>query len=105
MEKDEFTQWLVSDHKYPQKGAEFLYGEYLKTEDLIKQAFQNYKNNQAIPTLEIEGYSVALLQKEHHMNVIASLLTLDYLIKSPEKAKKSLKKGHDTVSLDKDDDK
>lgn len=100
MEKDEFIHWLINDYKYPQKGAEILYNEYLKTDDSIKKAFQDYRQNQKIPNLEIEGYSVSVLQKEYNMNVIASLFTLDYLIKEPDKAKKSLNKGHDFVFID-----
>lgn len=98
MEKDEFIHWLITDYKYPQRGAEILYDEYLKADDSIKKAFQDYKQSREVPNLEIEGYSVSVLQKDHNMNVIASLLTLDYLIKEPSKAKKSLQKGHDSVS-------
>jgi len=99
MEKEEFISWLVKDHGYPQKGAEIIYKEYLCLDITIQEALQNYRENNIIQLLEVEGYSVQTLQKDHGMNVIAALLTLDYLIKDPKKALRSLKKGHDSVRI------
>ncbi len=99
MHKEEFIEWLVKDLGYPQKGAEIIYSQYLSADKKIQEALRDYKTNGIVTTLEIEGYSVKSLQEDHNMNVIASILTLDYLLKDPQKAIRSLKKGHDNVII------
>lgn len=39
------------------------------------------------------GYSIFGLMKSRHMTYPAALLTIDWLLKEPEKAKKSLEQG------------
>ena len=52
---------------------------------------------------EVAGYSVRDLQTKHGMNELAAFLTLDWLIREPEKATASLQRGHDTVTWPKRD--
>lgn len=55
--------------------------------------------NEKITDIAREGYTVKGLIKDYSMNPIAAYLTLDYLEKQPDEAKKSLKKGHDIVEV------
>ncbi|WP_270491396.1 hypothetical protein [Bacteroides finegoldii] len=43
--------------------------------------------------LEINSYSLSRLRRERNMTYPAALLTMDWLIKEPEQALKSLEKG------------
>jgi hypothetical protein len=49
------------------------------------------------PTIQIEGYSVSSLKKSHKQTVFAAIMTLDYLKREPEKAKKSLNLKYDRI--------
>ena len=66
-------------------------------EDVIKGNIEGYLTTGVEPELEVEGYSYADLRKNHGMTPLAALLTLNYLMKNPEKAKEALNKGHDFV--------
>ena len=57
----------------------------------------NLINKQSAKDIEVEGFTVKRLQDEHGMNLVASVLTLDYLKREPDQALKSLRKGHDFV--------
>lgn len=99
MEKEEYINWLIGELGYPRKGAEILFEQYIQADSTIQKALEDYKESKKIPEIKVEGYSVQILQEEQHMNIIASLFTLDYLIKDPQKAIRSLKKGHDSVII------
>ena len=74
----------------------------LKLVDNLDDDFKTYLidllNNQDTQNIEVEGFTVERLQNEHGMNLVASVLTLDYLERDPENALKSLSKGHDEIN-------
>ena len=59
--------------------------------DRMLQAWLNNEREQ--PDYSCNGYSIHGLQRERGMKYLAALLTMDWLIKEPEKAKRSLAKG------------
>lgn len=70
-----------------------------KADESVRSKLEEYLTTGKEPEMTIEGYSYSSLKKDHGMNPIAALLTLNFLIKQPEKAKESLRKGHDHVSM------
>jgi len=97
MEKKEFVDWLSDKWKYPTKGAELLFNKYLAAAPEIKERLNDLFHAGSCSPFEIRGFSIASLMEGHHMNAIAALFTLDWLLREPEKAEKSLHKGHDFI--------
>jgi hypothetical protein len=97
MNKQNIIEYLLNDLQYPQKAAEVVAEKLCAASPTIQNAFTEYRDTGNIPEICIENYSVEKLQREHGMNEIAALLTLDWLMREPEKAKASLRKGHDTI--------
>ncbi len=59
--------------------------------DKMLQAWVDNEREQ--PDYSCNGYSIHCLQRERGMKYPAALLTMDWLMKEPEEAKKSLNKG------------
>jgi hypothetical protein len=88
---------LTKEFGYPPKGAELVAHQLLQLNPRLYDEFTIWWQNGIVPEIEIEGYTLKRLMNEHSMNPIASFLTLDWLLRDPEKAKASLEKGHDHV--------
>ncbi len=101
MKLEEIKELII--RKYPQ----YLYFSKDNIDNLLKdienlsaelnEMLVNFLQDDIPPECEIAGYSINKLQEDYGMNVIAAILTLDWLAKEPEKAKKSLEQGHDFV--------
>ncbi len=91
---------LVSEFGYPQTGAQLVANKLANCSPQIAVAFTGWWESRDLPGLNIEGYSLSQLMNEHNMKPIAAFLTLDWLIRETEKAKASLRKGHDKVGLE-----
>jgi len=63
----------------------------------LRSDLEHFLSTGDITTKEVEGYTVEMLMKEHSMNEIAAFLTLDWIIREPQKALKSLQKGHERI--------
>ena len=97
MNENEIITRLISQYGYPQNGAEIIAKKLIDSSPQVQQVFNVFWESGEIPVLEVEGYTVSRLSEEHGMKPIAALLTLDWLIRDPDHAKRSLKKGHDRV--------
>jgi hypothetical protein len=97
MNVNELIPRLTSEFGYPLKGAQIIAEKLVNCTPQIQVAFTKFWEKGEFPNMEVEGYTFASLVSEHGMKPIAALLTLDWLIREPEKAKESLKKGHDVV--------
>lgn len=97
MDKEILTSWLIREYKYPPTGAVMVAEELLNCAPDLCAAFDDWLNSCELPTIEVEGYSVNKLMTEHSMTPVAAFLTLDYLRREPDRAKSSLRKGHDHV--------
>jgi hypothetical protein len=95
--KDNFIERLEKEFGYPKRGAEFVADKILALNPSLKSAFEDWWYTGELPDDEIEGYTVDKLMKEHSMNPVAAILTLDWLLREPERAKASLDRGHDIV--------
>ena len=97
MDKQKVIDKLVTEFDYSSKGASLVWRQLENLSPLLQNDFARWWDKKIIPNIEVNGYNFRMLMAEHSMNPIAAFLTLDWLIREPEKAKESLKKGHDKV--------
>jgi|WetSurMetagenome_2_1015567.scaffolds.fasta_scaffold627208_2 hypothetical protein len=98
MNANELIPRLTSEFDYPLKGAQIVAEKLANVSPQMKEIIAKFWDTGEIPSIEVNGYTFSRLAQEHNMKPIAALLTLDWLIRDPEKAKASLKKGHDSVT-------
>lgn len=80
------------DQGYNDKAAAMVASELVKVAPCLRSHVEGWLNGEIFDH-ESHGYSVSGLMESRHMTYPAALLTIDWLIKEPEKAKKSLDKG------------
>ncbi len=90
---------LSNEFGYPPHGAELIATDLTALAPALQVAFELWWTSGQISPLIIEGYNIETLMREHGMNPIAAILTLDWLVREPEPAKASLKRGHDRVTM------
>ncbi|MFA6184379.1 MAG: hypothetical protein WC682_04755 [Parcubacteria group bacterium] len=89
---------LISEFSYSEKEARQAAQDLLKSDPKVKGAFDVWWDTGVFDdALECEGYTLDKLIKEHSLMPVAAFLTLDWLIKEPEKAKRFLEKGYDMI--------
>ena len=59
----------------------------------IATVFSEFCIQGTIPKIEVEGYSYKRLLEEYGMKPVGTFITLDWLIREPEKARNALIKG------------
>lgn len=84
---------ILCSQDYPQYMLEQTADKLKNMNSNLKEAFENWANNGTIPTVEVEGWSYNRLIEKFNMRPVAAFLALDWLIRDPEKASKSFKKG------------
>jgi len=97
METKKIFNLLINEFDLSPKAAQIVVEKLETVNPTIKVAIDQFLESGVLTNLEIEEYTVQRLIKEHGMNPFAAMLTLDWLIREPNEAKKSLKKGHDWV--------
>jgi hypothetical protein len=88
---------LIGEFGYSSHAADITARELMAADPRIQEAFSHWWKTGEIVEFETEGYNVQRLADEHGMNPVAAYLTLDWLVKEPEAALASLKRGHDWV--------
>jgi hypothetical protein len=97
MKANELIPRLINEFGYPPQGAQIIADKLANSTSQIQTIFNKFWEDGNVPDIEVEGYTISDLTEEHGMKPIAAFLTLDWLIREPEKAKASLQKGHDYV--------
>ncbi len=82
---------------YPNDKVHILISGLEKMSPLVKKALETFLQTNEYKEINLLGYSIQNLTAEYGMNEIAAYLTLDWIIREPDKAIESLKKGHDFV--------
>jgi len=90
---------LVREFGYQPAGARVAAPRLEALTGTVGIAFQEWWQNGTTPKIKVAGYTADRLQTEHSMNMIAALLTLDWLARDPDKARASLRRGHDSVTI------
>jgi hypothetical protein len=85
--------FLVEKYDYPAFMAEKTIDKVEKLDPLIYQEFERWLDSGEEPRTEIEGYSVKKLINKYKMNEVGAFLTLDWLKREPDEAKKALSRG------------
>ena len=85
---EELIYKTLLERGYDEKSAKMVLPDLLNLSEPLKSLLKAWLENDAVA-----GFSVSELQKERGMNYPAALLTIDWLIKDPENAKRSLTKG------------
>ena len=100
MEIQEIKKLITDRYKfgfYSEAGLDIILSGIEKLSGDLRELLEALLTGKDAPQVEVEGYTVEKLKKGHGMNEIAAVLTLDWLKREPEEAKKSLKKGHDFI--------
>ena len=92
MDKQTLHQLLI-DNGYPTHMIEKTIEKIEHFQPIVKKAFNDWVASGQDPKIEIQGYSFAQLIKDYGMKAIGAFITLDWLIRDPENASRSLKRG------------
>ncbi len=91
---EELVYKTLLERGYNEKTARMVLPDLLGLSEPLKSLLKAWLENEKQQSdYAIAGFSVSEMQKERGMNYPAALLTIDWLIKEPETAKKSLTKG------------
>ena len=91
---EELVYKTLLERGYNEKTARMVLPDLLGLSEPLKSLLKAWLENEKQQSdYAIAGFSVSEMQKERGMNYPAALLTIDWLIKEPENAKKSLTKG------------
>ncbi len=101
IETKELLERLQGEFAYPKAGAEMVASKIMNLQPALRDDFVKWWKSGEIPVLEIEGISMSVLLKQHKLNPIGAFLTLDWLIREPEKAAQAIARGYDKVNFTK----
>ena len=74
--------------------SETLYEDLTKLDSTLVPILDNWISDEnALNDTDYNGYSVALLCEKFGMTFVGAILTIDWIIKDPEKALEALKNG------------
>ena len=92
--KDRLYRTLI-ERGYQEESAKTVLDDLLHLSEPLAKMLNNWlddENKQSDYT--IDEFSITRLQKERGMKYPAALLTMDWLVKEPEDARRSLNKGN-----------
>lgn len=92
MDKQMLHQLLI-DNGYPSHMIEKTVEKIEHFQPKIRESFNNWVADGIEPNIEIQGYSFSQLRRDYGMKAIGAFITLDWLIRDPENATRSLKRG------------
>lgn len=75
--------------------AEWIVEDLKKISPQLKGAVEKWLKDETVdPSLEVEGFTLGeFMSPKYNMKFTGAILTLDWLIKEPDEAKKALKYG------------
>ncbi len=88
------TVQLLMERGYTEHNAQLVAKEITNLHKELIPLWQIWVTNGTCSDYEQDGYSIKGLMKKLSMQFPAALLTIDWLIKEPEKAKVALKRQH-----------
>lgn len=84
---------ILTSRGYTEKQALAIIPELLQLDDSLQQGFQCWLANEEEIDYTVEGFKLSELKSKFDMTYPAALLTIDWLIKEPERAVKSITRG------------
>ena len=92
MERNDVLK-LLKEQGYPEFMLEKTADKVAAFEPIIATAFKSFCAEGKVPDIVIEGYDYNILVSEFSMKPVGAFITLDWLVREPEKAKEALIKG------------
>ena len=86
-------QDILIERGYPQKQAISIASDLQAIDPALQNGLQSWLADQTETDFLIEGFKLSDLKQKFDMTYPAALLTMDWLIKDPELAKKSIQRG------------
>ena len=91
---EELVYKTLLERGYDEKTARMVLPDLLDLSEPLKNLLKAWLENEKQQSdYAVAGFTVSEMQNERGMNYPAALLTIDWLIKEPENAKRSLTKG------------
>lgn len=92
MERNDIIE-ILKNEGYPQFMLEKTADKIEELSPLLKMSFENWVKHYIEPSFVIKGYSYATLVEKYKMKPIGAFITLDWIMREPEKATKELNRG------------
>lgn len=92
MERIKIKEILVEE-QYPEFMHESTINKIERFTPAVKDVFNEWCSSNKNPDFSVEGFSFCDLVAKWGMKPIGAFITLDWLIREPEKAKAALQKG------------
>ena len=86
-------QDILIERGYPEKQAIAVAADLQTIDPALNNGLQSWLTDQTETDYRIEGFQLSELKRKFDMTYPAALLTMDWLIKEPELAKKSIQRG------------
>ena len=86
-------QDILIERGYPEKQAISVASDLQAIDPALQNGLQSWLADQTETDFLIEGFKLSDLKQKFDMTYPAALLTVDWLIKEPELAKKSIQRG------------
>lgn len=84
---------ILKSEGYPEFMHETTYQKISRFNEMIASPFISWVENEEIPIITVEGYSFEFLVSKMNMQPIGAFITLDWLLRDPQKAKNALARG------------
>jgi len=98
MTRQEIIDRLITEFNYAAFHAPTVAARLEALDPRIKVAFDTWwMHGIPAPDLMVEGYSFESLIARHRLKPVAAFLSLDWLLREPERAKATLQRGFDSL--------
>lgn len=94
IDEKKLSNYLVEIYDYPAFMIEGTIEKVKKLDSEIYNELEIWLNNGELSDIEVCGYTVKELINKYKMTEVGAFLTLDWLKREPEEAKKALLKGY-----------
>ena len=84
---------LLKEERYPEYMIDNTIAKLEHLQPNIASIFAEWATTGKIPEISIEGYTFSTLTHNFGMKPIGAFLTLDWLVREPQRARAALKKG------------
>ena len=84
---------ILIENGYSENSANLVLNELAQLSAPLNECLVEWIETGNCKDYAVDGFSIFDFQKNRKMKYPAALLTMDWLIKEPEKAKESLKRG------------
>ena len=92
MERTEIIR-ILKEEGYPDFMLEKTIDKIEAFSSVVQKAFEEWCNNKQQPNIVVEGFAFTDLVTQWGMKPIGAFITLDWLLREPEKANKALNNG------------